>query len=281
METSAAASTAPAAPNAARADEPLDPGPSLVDRILSPLRLAGGFVFLATSSAALIPVALVLLPWRTARIKFCNYYGKVAGRTLMAFAGITPVVRNKERIGKAYPAIYVSNHTSVNDMFFATYLCPVGGCGVAKKEVGNVPFFGWLYRLSGHLLIDRGNRENAIAGLKATAELVKKHNLSIWMWPEGTRSRDGRLLPLKKGLGHLALATGLPIVPIVLHNAHKNWPKNEFTLRPSTIEVDVLDPIRTDHWTLETLEENLAEVHRAFADALGDDQKPASPVAVV
>ena len=171
METSAAAPTSSAAPTTAPADEPLDPGPTLVDRILSPLRLAGGFVFLAGSSAVLIPVALALLPWRTARIKFCNYYGKVAGRALMAFGGITPVIRNKERIGAAYPAIYVSNHTSVNDMFFATYLCPVGGCGVAKKEVGNIPFFGWLYRLSGHLLIDRGDRQSAIAGLKATAEL--------------------------------------------------------------------------------------------------------------
>jgi 1-acyl-sn-glycerol-3-phosphate acyltransferase len=247
----------------------------LIDRLLSPLRLGVGFAFTAATSALTIPLALALLPSRPARIKLCNYYGKAIGRSLIALCGVTPIVRNRERIEQAFPAIYVSNHTSVLDVFFAIWICPVGGCGVAKKEIGNIPFFGWLYRLSGHLLIDRENRKSAIAGLEEVAEVVKKHNLSIWMWPEGTRSKDGRLLPIKKGLGHLALATGLPIVPIVLNNAHKNWPKKQFVLRPTTVEVDILEPIRTDHWTLETLEENLTEVHRAFADALNPGQKPA------
>lgn len=247
----------------------------LVDRILSPIRLAVGFSFTALTSAATIPLALALLPSRPARIKLCNYYGKAIGRALIAISGVTPIVRNRGRIEKAFPAIYVSNHTSVLDVFFAIWICPVGGCGVAKKEIGNIPFFGWLYRLSGHLLIDRENRKSAIAGLEDVAEVVKKHNLSIWMWPEGTRSKDGRLLPIKKGLGHLAIATGLPIVPVVINNAHKNWPKKQFVLRPTTVEVDILEPIRTDHWRSETIEENLAEVHRAFAEALNPGQKPA------
>jgi lysophosphatidate acyltransferase len=246
----------------------------LIDRILSPLRLTVGFSFTAATSAAMIPLALALLPSRQARIKLCNYYGKAIGRTLIAISGVTPIVRHQERIGLASPAIYVSNHTSVLDVFFAIWLCPIGGCGVAKKEIGNIPFFGWLYRLSGHLLIDRENRKNAIAGLDGVAEVVKKHNLSIWMWPEGTRSKDGRLLPIKKGLGHLAIATGLPIVPVVINNAHKNWPKKQFVLRPTTVEVDILEPIRTDHWRHETIEDNLAEVHRAFAEALNPGQKP-------
>lgn len=249
----------------------------MVDRLLSPLRLAAGFSFVCVTSAATIPLALVLLPSRPARIKLCNYYGKMVGRVLMTIAGITPTVRHRERIEQAFPAIYVSNHTSVADVFFAIWLCPVGGCGVAKKEIGNIPFFGWLYRLSGHLLIDRGDRQSAIAALARTAEVVKKHNLSIWMWPEGTRSRDGRLLPIKKGLGHLALATGLPIVPIVINNAHKNWPKKQFVLRPTDVDVEILPPIRTDHWSAETLDQNLEEVHRAFAEALNPGQKPRVP----
>lgn len=247
----------------------------LRDRILSPLRLGTGFSLLALSSAATIPIAFVLLPWRPARIKLCNYYGKAIGRILISLCGVTPIIRNRDRIEKVYPAIYVSNHTSVLDVLFAIWICPVGGCGIAKKEIGSIPFFGWLYHLSGHLLIDRENRKSAIAGMEEVSEIVKKHNLSIWMWPEGTRSKDGRLLPIKKGLGHLAIATGLPIVPVVINDAHKNWPKKQFVLRPTTVEVDILDPIRTDHWSAETLEENLAEVHRAFAEALNAGQKPA------
>jgi len=276
VQTSAVETPQAPLPSAPDLDE-AEPAAPLLDRLLSPLRLAVGFTFTAATSAATIPLALALLPSRQARIKLCNYYGKLVGRALISISGIKPIVRNRERIERAFPAIYVSNHASVADVFFAIWLCPVGGCGIAKKEIGNIPFFGWLYRLSGHLLIDRGDRQSAIAGLTSTAEVVKKHNLSVWMWPEGTRSKDGRLLPIKKGLGHLAIATGLPIVPIVLHNTHKNWRKNEMFLRPTTVEVDILEPIRTDHWRTETLDDNLTEVHKAFADALNPAQKPVVP----
>jgi 1-acyl-sn-glycerol-3-phosphate acyltransferase len=249
-------------------------GPSVLDRILSPLRLAVGFGLTAASSAALVPAAAVMLASRPARIKLCNYYGKLLGPALIKTAGVTPIIRHRERVKASAPAIYVSNHTSILDVFFAISICPVGGCGIAKKEIGNIPFFGWLYRLSGHLLIDRSDREGSIAAMDKTVEVVRKHNLSIWMWPEGTRSKDGRLLPMKKGLAHLAIATGLPIVPVVLHNAHRNWPKNEMVLMPTTVEVDILEAIDTRGWKLETIEEHLAEVHQAFADALGPEQKP-------
>lgn len=250
------------------------PRPTLLEKLVSPLRLVSGFSLVAAASTVTGAIAVALLPSRPARIKLCNYYGKVVGRSLITLAGVTPVVRNKERIDQAMPAIYVSNHTSVLDMFFAIWLCPIGGCGIAKKEIASIPFFGWLYMLSGHLLIDRSDRAGAIAALAETADLVRKHKLSIWMWPEGTRSNDGHLLPLKKGLAHLALATGLPIVPIVLHNAHHNWPKHTFTFHPMTVEVDVLEPIDTSHWKLETIDEHLREVHTAFANALGEGQKP-------
>lgn len=245
-----------------------------MNRITSWLRLIGGFFCLATGSMLTFAVLLLFIPWRATRVRICNYFGKVMGPTLLWFAGAKPVVRGRELLDGSAPAIYVTNHTSTSDMFTAIWLCPIGGCGVAKKEVGNVPFFGWLYRLSGHLLIDRENRQNAIAALSKTAEFVKKNGLSMWIWPEGTRSRDGRLLPLKKGFAHLAIATGLPVVPVVVHGAHKGWEARTTTLHPMTLEIDVLPPIDTSRWTPETLDAHCEEVHRVFARALKDDQKP-------
>lgn len=217
-------------------------------------------------------LALPLLPWRALRIKLCNYYGKVVGPVIIRIANATPIVHHRERIAAAYPAIYISNHTSTLDAFIAIWLCPVGGCGVV--EIANIPFFGWLYRLSGHLRVDRSDRRGAVAALKATAEVVSRHHLSMWIWPEGTRSRDGRLLPLKKGFVHLAIATGLPIVPIVVHGAHKNWAKHAFTLNPVTVPIYVLPPIDTSTWQIDTTEAHCAEVHRVLAAALPPDQKP-------
>lgn len=246
----------------------------LVSRIGSSLRLFAGFTVVAISAVLTMLVLIPLLPSRVARIKVCNFYGKTIGYAITRIAGVTPIVHHRERIGAAAPAIYMANHTSTLDTFLSIWLCPYGGCGVVKKEVLRIPFFGQLYSLSGHLWIDRADKGSAIAALAGTAKLVKDHGLSIWIMPEGTRSRDGRLLPFKMGFVHMAIATGLPIVPVVLHGVNKNWVKGGFTLRPTTVDVDVLEPIDTRGWTAETAREHAAEVHAVFAAALRPEQKP-------
>ncbi|MFO0597906.1 MAG: lysophospholipid acyltransferase family protein [Myxococcaceae bacterium] len=239
------------------------------------LRFLLGFVVMAVCSTILIIAALLLLPFRIARIKICNFYGKVVGRTITWFAGVTPNVSNKDRIDAAMPAIYVSNHTSALDAFVGIWLCPYGACGVFKKEIVRVPFFGWLAYLSGHLLLDRFNKDRAVELLKDTAVFVKKNRLGIWILPEGTRSRDGRLLPFKKGFVHLAIATGFPVVPVILHGAHRNWEKGTFRFNPMTVDIEVLPAIDTSSWKEETAGAHANEVHDLFAKMLRDDQKPA------
>lgn len=241
----------------------------------SVLRFVVGFLVIAFWSTLLIPLLVLLLPSRVARIKVCNFYGKVVGRSVTALAGVTPKVDHFERLDGSMPAIYVSNHTSTLDAFVGIWLCPYGGCGVLKKEVARVPFFGQLALLSGHLLIDRFNKERAVEMLKETAALVKKHRLGIWILPEGTRSKDGRLLPFKKGFVHLAIASGIPVVPVIVHGAHKNWEKGTFRFVPMTIDIEVLPPIDTSSWKEETAGEHADAVHALFAERLRDDQKPA------
>ncbi|MBK9364931.1 MAG: 1-acyl-sn-glycerol-3-phosphate acyltransferase [Deltaproteobacteria bacterium] len=243
-------------------------------RLDSAIRLTLGFTWMSLCALILIPLTVLCLPWRGVRVRIGNYYGKVVGSVIAWLARAKVVIHDRDRLDGSFPAIYVSNHASMLDIFLGMWLCPAGGCGIAKKEVGRVPFFGWLYFLTGHLLIDRANRESAIAGLKGVTEAVRKYNLGVWMWPEGTRSRDGRLLPFKKGLGHLALATRLPIVPVIVHNAHKNWQKHTFAFTPVTVDVNVLPPIDTTGWTAEDLDARLEDVRAVFIQALGEEQRP-------
>jgi 1-acyl-sn-glycerol-3-phosphate acyltransferase len=242
--------------------------------VTSFLRLAFGFLVVAVWSSLITLVLVLLIPWRVARIKVCNFYGKTVGRTILAVAGATPRVRHRERLDASMPAIYVANHTSTLDAFVGIWLCPYGGCGVLKKEVARIPFFGWLALLSGHLLIDRFNKDKAVEALKDTAALVKRHGLGIWIMPEGTRSKDGRLLPFKKGFVHLAIATGLPVVPVIVHDAHKNWEKGAYRLNPIVLDVEVLPKVDTSGWREETAGQHADEVYALFAAALRDDQKP-------
>ncbi len=240
----------------------------------SALRLFFGFIWMAIAATIVSVLALLLLPFRLARIRLCNVFGKVVGGSITHIAGVTPDIRNRERLDGSMPAIYVMNHASTLDAFMGIWLCPMGGCGVFKKEIVRIPFYGWLAWLSGHLLIDRGNRGKAVEALAHTAAYVKKNRLGIWIMPEGTRARDGRLRPFKKGFVHLALATGYPVVPVVVHGAHKNWVARKWRLNPTVIQVDVLPPIDTSTWREATSTEHAEAVHAIFASQLRDDQKP-------
>lgn len=222
----------------------------------------------------MVPTAL-LLPWRTLRIRMGNAYGKFLGKSAAFFVGTKVVVDKPEAIEAFKPAIYLSNHSSTLDIFIGMWHCPWGGCGVAKREMARIPLFGQLYWLTGHLLIDRSNREKAIERMNETTRFMKKNDVSCWIWPEGTRSRDGKFGKLKKGFVHMALATGLPIVPVVVHNATERWPMGPWSIYPGTLNISILDPIPTTDWSVETMQDHLDEVTEVYLNALGESWVPA------
>jgi 1-acyl-sn-glycerol-3-phosphate acyltransferase len=240
----------------------------------SMLRFSIGFMLLAVMSIFILFALILFLPSRVARIRICNFYGKVIGRGITALAGVKPNIVSRERIYGNHPAIFVGNHASTLDLFLSIWLCPFGGVGVMKKEITRVPFFGQIALLSGHLLLDRNNHGKAVDALRRIAEVVKKYGVSIWMMPEGTRARDGRLLPFKKGFVHLAIASGLPVVPVIIHGAHKNWVAGKFRFHPMTVDIEILEKIDTSNWKEETAGEHAASVHAIFVQKLRDDQKP-------
>ena len=237
------------------------------------LRLLLAFAVIIPASILYIVVCIVLLPSRVLRIQAGNLYGKLLGPTVFKLVGANLLFSNREGIDRYKPVIFVCNHTSTIDMWVGMWLCPYRGCGAAKKEIVRIPFFGLAYLLSGHLLLDRGNRERAVRSMAAAAETIHKHKLSVWMWPEGTRSTDGRLRPLKKGFVHLAIATKLPVVPVVFHHSHHIWPGRTWKVTAGDLRIDVLEPINTSDWSTETVQEHMVEVWSAFQNRLDPDQR--------
>ncbi|OIP39051.1 MAG: hypothetical protein AUK47_10750 [Deltaproteobacteria bacterium CG2_30_63_29] len=258
---------------------PLDTPPKRLPITLPSIvmRFSLAFCVIAPASTLYILVCLLLLPFRTLRIRAGNLLGKLIGPSVFRLAGSHPVIKHRERVAESTPALFVCNHTSTVDMWVGMWLCPFGGCGTAKKEIVKIPFFGQAYYLSGHLLVDRGNRENAIRSMQSAGDVVRKHKLSLWMWPEGTRSRTGKLRPLKKGFVHLAIATGLPVVPVVFHDADLMWPGGSFRAVSGDLKIDVLEPIDTSNWKAETASEHAMEVWWAFQNSLSDRQKGEPP----
>lgn len=243
-------------------------------RVSTIVRLLLAMTGIAALTIPYFCVCVLLLPWRALRLRIGNAVGATAGRWVHGIVGLSHEVSGPDLASLA-PALFVMNHTGTLDLFLAMQLCPAPGSGTMKREFLRIPFLGLGYFLSGHLLVDRGNRARAIKAMDSVGELVRDKGISIWILPEGTRSRDGRLQPFKKGFAYLALATRLPVVPVVVHDGHQFWPRG-LTVRPGRVAIDVLDPIPTTDWTRESLDEHIAELEDAFARTLAEHQRPAS-----
>ncbi|XP_074310927.1 1-acyl-sn-glycerol-3-phosphate acyltransferase-like [Silene latifolia] len=246
----------------------------LLSLLMYLVRILTCFVVILVTTLFWTFIMLLLLPWPYERARQGNYFGHFTGRLVVWILGNTVKIEGKEYAEKR--AIYISNHASIIDMFLTMWLTPTGTVSIAKKEIVWYPLIGQLYFLANHPRIDRSNPQAAIKSMKEVSRAVHKNNLSLIIFPEGTRSKNGRLLPFKKGFVHLALQTRLPLVPIVLIGTHKAWRKGGLRVRPVHITVRYLPPINTEDWTEDKINEYVNMVHDIFVNNLPDSQKPVS-----
>jgi lysophosphatidate acyltransferase len=241
------------------------------------VRVVLGILWLGTCFVPFAMTLVFLLPFRRARIRVSGVLGRYLAAGFLRVTGMRVVV--DDALTEASPAVYVCNHTSLLDGIFLAYAAPPGTCYVARRGILFFPFIGQLYWLAGHLLINRGRTDRAIASLRSVAAYVRRHRLGLWIWPEGTRSDDGRLAPaFKKGFVHMAVQTGLPVQPLIAIGAHRAWPKGTLNLQPVEMHIRFLPRIDTGSWRPETAAEHAEEVRRAMLAALPQDQKTAEAV---
>ena len=186
--------------------------------------------------------------------------------------GIKVIVR-KPQNKSTTPCIYLANHQNNFDMFTHTAAVPKGTVSLGKKSIAWMPLFGQMYWLSGNILIDRKNRNKAIDTLAKTAQKIKDKCLSIWIFPEGTRSRGRGLLPFKMGAFYTAIAAGVPLVPVLASN-QSNIKLNRWN--NGVVIIEMLDPVPTIGLTKENAKELTSKVHRIMSDKLEQLNQEAS-----
>jgi lysophosphatidate acyltransferase len=234
------------------------------------LRFAFGYLVLAVGALPLIFILVLLAPFRVLRIRFALWLGSSISRAVLVCLGVK-VVFHGPNPTTLTPAIFVGNHTSTIDVFLFAVSAPVGTSVVIKKEIIYVPIIGQIAWLSGNLLIDRDNFTRAKDGLSHVANMVKENGLSIYVMPEGTRSKTGEVQPFKRGFVHLAIATGLPVVPLVYRGAARRWPMGSFKVDPGEIHIDVLPAISSADWSAEEAGDIADEIRAQFVGALERD----------
>ena len=159
----------------------------------------------------------------------------------------------------AEPAILLVNHLSLIDAVYAPALAPKRTLFVVKRELGAIPLWGWALRAGGAILIDRGNSPTAIERLRSAARTLPPRT-SVLVFPEGTRSPDGKLQAFKKGAFRFALATRLPIVVMGTAGPLDVVPHGSIAIRPGCLHVTVSAPIPTSDWSEEQLATHMLEV---------------------
>jgi len=166
------------------------------------------------------------------------------GPILIWTGGAKVVVTGQENVDPKRPTIYVSNHQSSLDIPIHFVTVPVNFRYVAKHQLKYVPLVGWYLWFAGHIFVNRGKRDKAIASLDAAAQKIR-NGTSVFLYPEGTRSDDGRVLPFKKGPFALALKSRVPVVPITIEGSGTVMPKNSWNIKPGPVYVKIGKPIDT------------------------------------
>ena len=192
----------------------------------------------------------------------------LGGELGSALAGVRVDADGAEHLATR-PAVVLFNHQSQLDVLILPKLLRGGFTAVAKKGLENAPGFGPIFRLADVAFVDRGDPAQARRALEPAVQRLRD-GLSLVIAPEGTRSATPTLGQFKKGAFHVAMQAGVPIVPIVIRNAGELMWRGASTISPGTVQVRVLPPVPTDGWTVEELDERIAEVRQSYVEALGN-----------
>jgi len=172
------------------------------------------------------------------------YIAKIWTNSILIAAGVKLKIEGLENIDPKKSYIFIGNHQSHFDVLSVFSALPLTVRFMAKKELFNIPVFGWSLYASGTIKIDRSNRQRAIKSMNNALDRIKK-GVSVVVFPEGTRSEDGVIRDFKKGGFVLAIKGGIPIVPVSISGSRFILRKNNLKIHPGEIKIVMGDPIHT------------------------------------
>ena len=219
---------------------------------------------------SVVPAAYGAVGWgllTRSRRRGVNFFTTAFPQLLLGLNGVRLNVLGEANLKKKRPAVFIFNHRNNFDPVLVASMVKDNWTGVGKKELQNDPLVGTLGKLVDTVFIDRDDPKKAVESLKQAEELTKK-GLSVVIAPEGTRLDTKSVGPFKKGPFRLAMAAGVPIVPIVIRNAEVISARDSSTLHPGTVDVVVYPPLSLEDWTLDNLSDRIAEVRQLYIDTL-------------
>ncbi len=195
----------------------------------------------------------------------------------LAMFGVKVSVHGLERLERGKRYVFVCNHQSASDIPLLYGSLPFRISFISKKELMQIPVFGWGTAAAGHIAIDRSNARKARKTIAAALEKLRRGNASLVIFPEGTRSADGVVGEFKTGSFRLAIDAGVEVVPLAIHDTCRIQPKGSWVIHPGPVSLSVGEPISVDGLLRNDKAALARTVRSRVVEMLGqDEQTPAA-----
>ncbi len=228
-----------------------------------------GFIGLHTLFFCLLALPLALFD-RTGEV----IHSRIAvpwAKMILWVSSVRISVRGLENLVVTEPRIYLTNHQSFIDIFAILAGLPVHFKFLLKEELMRIPVLGFTMRRAQYIAIDRSNPRKAVKSMERAAERIRA-GASVVVFPEGTRSEDGRLQPFKRGGFLLALKAGCNVVPVTIEGSNRIAPKGTLRIRPGRITLTIGEPISLVGYTRRNVEDLMDRVHRIMRSQMGEQK---------
>jgi 1-acyl-sn-glycerol-3-phosphate acyltransferase len=220
------------------------------------------FVFLAPLTLGCSIVAIIGTLF-DATGAFAHGCARFWSRTSLVVAGVKLTVSGLDQVPESGPVIYMGNHQGNFDILALTLAIPRRFSWLAKEELFRIPFFGGAMRRAGYIPLDRSDGRQALKSIEEAARRIRE-GVSVVVFPEGTRTHDGNLLPFKKGGFILATRAAVPVVPFTINGSMAINPRNRFELYQGTISITFAEPVRPEGTGNVARDRLMVQVHAAI-----------------
>ena len=198
---------------------------------------------------------------------------RIWARSILMVSRIPVRVNGLSNIQPDKSYIYMANHQSNFDIPVLLGYLPVQFRWLAKAELFKIPLFGRAMRGAGYVKIDRFHQESAFESIKEAARNMK-NGVSVMIFPEGTRSKDGRIRSFKKGGFVMAVDSGVPIVPVIIRGTWPIMAKTSLRINHGDVEMEIAEPIDTTGYSRETKEELMDAVRSVICQKFDGGSRP-------
>lgn len=187
-------------------------------------------------------------------------------KSILVASRINVTVKGISNIDPGMSYIYMPNHQSNFDIPVLLAYLNVQFRWLAKAELFKIPIFGHAMKRAGYISIDRSNRKSAFESLGRVAKIIR-NGVSVLIFPEGTRSTDGKIRDFKKGGFVLAVDSGVPVVPVIIYGTRSVMPKKRMYIRPGNVILEILEPVETSSYTRKNKDDLLEKIRGIICES--------------